>query len=170
MCICLQYGLCYAECWCRHTYTFWCPSESCLDPVSLYGVVCSLSLSSISCFTLPGPSQIHSLLYLVRLVFLLGAWNRTLAFREQKSIPAVLKFWYFCCDTALLGSSHWIRNQQREFVFFAGWSIIVFRCELAIMFGIMLLITLAYGRLPVWRCCLWILFTGVFSLGKYATI
>ena len=71
--------------------------------------------------------------------------------------------------SALLAISYWLRDQQREFVFFAGWTIIVFRCELAIMFGLMLLITLLYGKVNLKSLSLCIIFTGLFSLGKPST-
>lgn len=67
---------------------------------------------------------------------------------------------------ALLACSYWLRSKHREFVFFAGFAIVVFRCELAIMFGLMLLISLIYGNLNLLQLIKWIVSTGVFSLGK----
>lgn len=87
--------------------------------------------------------------------------------RYQVSPPAL-------CDLllliALLATSYWLRNRPKEFVFFAGFSIIVFRCELALMFGLMLLATLIYSNVNICRLLLWILATGIVSLGKYATL
>ena len=67
---------------------------------------------------------------------------------------------------ALLACSYWLRSRHREFVFCAGFAIIVFRCELAIMFGLMLLISLVYGHLNLLKLISWIIVTGVISLGE----
>ena len=67
---------------------------------------------------------------------------------------------------AIMAFSYWLRSKQREFVFCAGLAIIIFRCELALMFGVMLLISLIYSNITVCRLALWITVTGVVSLGK----
>ncbi|XP_067936231.1 dol-P-Man:Man(7)GlcNAc(2)-PP-Dol alpha-1,6-mannosyltransferase-like [Watersipora subatra] len=72
----------------------------------------------------------------------------------------------FALIFALLAVSCWLRSWHRGFVFSAGFAIIVFRCELLLLFGLMLLISLIYGRLNVWRLLFWIVAAGSISLGS----
>ena len=68
--------------------------------------------------------------------------------------------------SALLACSSWLLSRHWFFVFYSGWTLIVFRCELAILFGVMLIISLVFGGVPITDLIKWVLVTGIISLGE----
>ena len=60
----------------------------------------------------------------------------------------------------------WLLRQQNSFLIFSGVAILVFRIELAALFGLFLLIDLVAGRITWWKCLLTCLAAGVVILGQ----
>lgn len=56
-----------------------------------------------------------------------------------------------CVITVLLALDGWLRNDVKSFILFSGASIIIFRAELALFLGILLLHDLYYQRVTVKR-------------------
>lgn len=53
--------------------------------------------------------------------------------------------------SVLLALNGWLKNDSKSFVLFSGAAIIIFRAELALFLGLLLLYDLVYGRLTIKR-------------------
>ncbi len=57
----------------------------------------------------------------------------------------------FALPGALLAFHYWMEGKHGKFIFISAFDAIVFRAELAMLFGILLLLELIYGRISLWR-------------------
>ena len=71
-----------------------------------------------------------------------------------------------CLYIALVALRCWLLQQYSMFVWLSGAAITIFRFELAILFGLILVMELARGHLKVWTFLVNVIPAGVVWLGE----
>jgi alpha-1,6-mannosyltransferase len=57
----------------------------------------------------------------------------------------------FALPLVLLALNSWLKNESKQFILFSGAAVIIFRAELALFLGLLLLYDLMYKRITIKR-------------------